>query len=1270
MLRRLRHALLSVLLLTTGLTLIAPSAAQALPGSFQRQVVFSGLTNPTNIEFASDGRVFVAEKSGLIKVFDSITDTTPAIYADLRTQVHNFWDRGLLGMALHPNFPADPRIYVLYAYDAVPGGTAPRWGTAGVSADPCPTPPGATGDGCLITGRLSSLAPSGGSVVETPLITDWCQQHPSHSVGDLKFGPDGMLYASGGDGASFNFADYGQDNLTSSDVTPDNPCGDPPSPVGTALTPPAAEGGALRSQDPRTGGDPAALNGTVIRINPDTGSAAPGNPNAGSSDPNVARIIAYGQRNPFRFTIRPGTGEVWAGEVGWNTWEEINRIADPTGPVKNFGWPCYEGAARQGGYDNLNLTLCENLYAEGAAAHAQPYFAWNHGSRPAPNDPCPSGGSSSSGVAFYNGGPYPDAYDGAMFFSDYSRSCVWVMTKGANGLPDPATITTFDSGMPAVELQTGPGGDLFAVDFTNGQVIRYLYNNAPPSAVIGASATSGSAPLAVNFTSAGSADADGDPLTFRWDLDGDGDFDDSTSATPSFTYTQPGSYVVKLRADDGRGGLGDATVTINVSNTAPTATINSPSAALTWAVGDTIAFSGTGTDAQDGTIPGSRMSWKLIMHHCPGTCHEHEITTFTGASGSFAAPDHEYPAHLELRLTVTDAHGLTDTKSVTLQPKTVNLTFQTAPAGLQLGFNSEQTVAPFTRTVIVGSHNSVSAPSPQSADGFSHTFTSWSDGGAAGHNLTAPATAATYTATYQRSQAPDGLVAAYAMDEGGGTAVADASGKGNNGTAANTAWSVTGKYGQALSFNGTSSWVTVADSASLRLTGGMTLEAWVRPTSVSGWRTVLMKEFGADLAYAIMGSGGSGPAAFIYTSSGANAPAASNLPLNTWSHVAATYDGSTLRMFVNGTQVATNPTGGNLRTGTSPLRIGGNSGSGEYFSGLIDEVRVYNKALTAAEITTDMNTPVGQQGPPDTQAPTAPGSLAATGGPGSAQLTWAASTDNVGVTGYTVHRSATAGFTPSGANQVGSTASTSFTDSGVAAGTYYYRVVAFDGSSNTSPPSGEASAVVTQPPTVSGLVAAYGMNAGNGTAVADASGNGNHGTATAATWSAGKYGQALSFNGTSSWVTVADSASLRLTGGMTVEAWVRPDNVSGWRTVLMKEFGADLAYAIMGSGSSGPGAFIYTSSGANAPAASNLPLNTWSHVAATYDGSTLRMFVNGTQVATNPTGGNLRTGTSPLRIGGNSGSGEYFSGLIDEVRVYNKALTAAEITADMNTPVG
>ena len=138
-----------------------PESAEAatLPSGFSEQTVFSGLTNPSVIRFASDGRVFVAEKSGLIKVFDSTSDPTPTTFADLRTNVHNFWDRGLLGMALHPSFPSQPYVYVLYTYDHILGDTAPapRWGSPGATSDGCPSPPGATGDGCVVSGRLSRL---------------------------------------------------------------------------------------------------------------------------------------------------------------------------------------------------------------------------------------------------------------------------------------------------------------------------------------------------------------------------------------------------------------------------------------------------------------------------------------------------------------------------------------------------------------------------------------------------------------------------------------------------------------------------------------------------------------------------------------------------------------------------------------------------------------------------------------------------------------------------------------------------------------------------------------------------------------------------------------------------------------------------------------------------------------------------------------------------------------------------------------------------------
>jgi glucose/arabinose dehydrogenase len=226
--------------------------ADLVPAGFQESTVWSGLVNPTAVRFAADGRVFVAEKSGVIKIFDDLSDPTPTTFSGLTTNVHNFWDRGLLGLALDPSHTGGSGtgayLYVLYAYDHILGdaSAAPRWG------DGCATPPGPTTDGCVISGRLSRFAVSGNTVnpTEQVLIEDWCQQFPSHSVGSLAFGPDGALYLSAGDGASFNGVDYGQlGGTTTPIVTQKNPCTDPPA---DGMSAPTAEGGALRSQDVRT----------------------------------------------------------------------------------------------------------------------------------------------------------------------------------------------------------------------------------------------------------------------------------------------------------------------------------------------------------------------------------------------------------------------------------------------------------------------------------------------------------------------------------------------------------------------------------------------------------------------------------------------------------------------------------------------------------------------------------------------------------------------------------------------------------------------------------------------------------------------------------------------------------------------------------------------------------------------------------------------------------------------------------------------------------
>jgi PKD repeat protein len=179
-----------------------------------------------------------------------------------------------------------------------------------------------------------------------------------------------------------------------------------------------------------------------------------------------------------------------------------------------------------------------------------------------------------------------------------------------------------------------------------------------------ANPTTGAAPLTVAFDGTESSDPEGNPLSYAWDLDGDRVYDDSTAAKPSYTYDTSGSYTASLRVTDSQGASDTDSVTISVGNTPPTAVINTPPAGTTWKVGDVINFSGSATDAQDGNLPASALTWQLIMHHCPSTCHTHLVQEFKGvASGSFSAPDHEYPSYLELTLTATDSDGLTDTES-------------------------------------------------------------------------------------------------------------------------------------------------------------------------------------------------------------------------------------------------------------------------------------------------------------------------------------------------------------------------------------------------------------------------------------------------------------------------------------------------------------------------------------------------------------------------------------------------------------------------------
>ncbi len=736
--------------------------AAELPEGFRDKAVLLGLDEPTNLAFAPDGKVFVTEKGGTIQVFDSIDDPEPTLFADLNVNVMNNYDRGLLGIAVDPAGPGEPdAVYVSYAYDRELRSEepAPTWGV-GNAYDDCPDPPdgpGETDGGCEVSGRVSRL-PIGADGLwtgeEEPLVWDWCMQFPSHATGSLVFGPDGMLYASAGEGASYDYEDYGQDVVKNDGIK--NPCDDPPN-----------EGGSLRAQDRRTSGDPVGLSGTIIRIDPSTGEAAPDNHLAGSADPNERRIIADGMRNPFRFAFRPGTDDIFVGDVGSYFYEEINHLPSVTGKPRNFGWPCYEGPKKNPGWVALEnkAPICQGLYADKSTT--KPFFSYARYGQVAPHGTgCDVGSSAVSGIAFATNPGYPAKYRDALTFSDYARGCIWVFGKKADGSPDPTKVSTLVEGAASpVNLVTGPDGDLYYVELgvndlgypTNGagaiHRIHHYDGNSPPVVDLQADQTYGALPLKVHLDASGSVDAEDDELTYAWDLDGDGGFDDTeiTGDNGYRTFTSDRTYTVGVRVTDSEGEYDQATIDIYANNFPPVLDVASPTAKKRWRVGQELHLEAGATDPEDGVVPDYKIAWRLAIQHCPSICHTHPTNQWISEPVvDFNAPDHEYPSYLLLTASATDDRGLTATTSFKLRPRATALTFKSRPKRLKLVVGGSKHRTSYKQRFIEHGQFTLSAPKRQKRGGKRFVFKKWSDGGKRTHVVTTPRRPTTYRAIYRR----------------------------------------------------------------------------------------------------------------------------------------------------------------------------------------------------------------------------------------------------------------------------------------------------------------------------------------------------------------------------------------------------------------------------------------------------------------------------------------------------------------------------------------
>jgi glucose/arabinose dehydrogenase/PKD repeat protein len=681
--------------------------------------------------------------------------------------------------------------------------------------------------------------------------------------------------------------------------------------------------------------------GKILRINKD-GTIPADNPFHDGSGPNVDSIWARGLRNPFRASYDAMTGRLYVADVGGNdpatAKEEVNLgIAGA-----NYGWPDCEGPC-------------------GNPAVTDPLYWYAHAGRDA----------SITGGFVYRGSQFPAEYYGSYFFADYTQNWIRRLTFDPSGAVSGVfNFEPIDGSLDGpygdiVHLTEGPDGALYYTDLGYSDTsyefgiakirrIRFVETNLPPVAVAAASPTEGPEPLTVTFSSAGSSDPEGQPLVYAWTF---GDGATSVAANPVHTYTVTGEYTVRLSVSDAASTTLAAPLYVAVGN-APSAAILSPVDGSTFRAGDVIAFSGEGSDTEDGSLGPPAFSWTVDFLH---EGHVHPGTAIPGVqSGSFTIPTsgHDFSGNTRYRitLTVTDSSGLTARRSVVVYPEKVSLTFDTAPGGLTLYLDGIARVAPFVYDTLVNFSHTIDARNQTP-----YGFESWSDGGAQLHTITVPASARSYLATYSTTAnpPPTGLVAAWGFNAGTGPTAADSSPNGNTGTLLNGPVWTTGKNGGALQFDGVDDRVRVDDASSLDLTTAGTFEAWVYPTAVpSGWRTILQKE---PEAYFLSASGGESRPVTGGTLGGSCCPQAvapSALSVNTWTHVAATYDGGQLRVYVNGTQVAATLATGSYQVNSGILSIGGNATYGENFKGKLDDVRVYNRALTPAEIQQDMATAV------------------------------------------------------------------------------------------------------------------------------------------------------------------------------------------------------------------------------------------------------------------------------------------------------------------------
>lgn len=649
--RRLGWFALTVLftsLATLGIISTAHAQGITLPSGISDTELNHGLSYPTAMDVAPDGRVFYTQKNGWVRIIKNGTILSNPF---LIRSVSQERERGLFGIALDPNFAQNQYVYIRYTTSGTCHNILER-----------------------VTAQGDVVQPGSGTIL---LDMGACMGVGSHNGGTIHFGAGGKLFTTIG------------------------------------------EQGCC----PNNAQSFSNLFGKILRLNLD-GTIPTDNPFYNSATGNNRAIWAYGLRNPFVFAVQPGTGQILINDVGQGSFEEINRgIAGA-----NYGWPACEGACNPPN-----------------PAYVNPIYAYTH-----------SEGCSITGGAFYNPAvnQFPANYTGKYFFTDWCGG--WIRTLDtASG-----AVTTFangyhnEIGMP-VDIDLAPDGSLYfliqnAGDNKNDSSLHRIEISPLPGIAKNPRSLTVDAGATASFNVVASGNG---PYSFQWQRNGV-NIPGATSRILTFVATS---------ADNGAGyraivsnAAGSATsktrfLTVRTSgNTPPTATITLPAANARYRSGDTISFAGTGTDPQDGDLPASAFTWEFVFHH---DMHTHDfIDPKPGVkSGSFQIPlvdELESNVWYRIHLTVRDAQGLSATTTRDIFPFTSTITLASDPPGLELTIDGRIITTPYTFVSVENQPRALGVVSPQSLNGVTYRWASWSDGGAETHEFPTPQNDQTFTATF------------------------------------------------------------------------------------------------------------------------------------------------------------------------------------------------------------------------------------------------------------------------------------------------------------------------------------------------------------------------------------------------------------------------------------------------------------------------------------------------------------------------------------------